>query len=223
VRRTTSPYSAGAAAVNVNHRANVESLTSVWGSGRSDIWVVGTNGALDWGGTTWQCVLHLDSNGGQVSGGDVWVAAGGGTVSHWDGARWSTATALTGADAAWATRPNDVWVTSSLYPGSEIHHFDGATWTKTSVDHFVLGAVWGALNGPGWAGGADALACTNCGGLLHWGGTGWFRWDTRLRSESIHGIWGSAPDDLWAVGADGAILHFAAERATSAGPGTSAR
>lgn len=53
----------------------------------------------------------------------------------------------------------------------------------------------------------------NQGTVLHWDGSAWSTMDTPTE-EQLWGIWGSAPDDLWAVGGGGraeseaTLLHY---------------
>ncbi len=48
----------------------------------------------------------------------------------------------------------------------------------------------------------DIWVTGNAGTLLHWDGTGWTRAEVPT-SQALWGVWGAAPDDVWAVGGNG--------------------
>jgi len=41
---------------------------------------------------------------------------------------------------------------------------------------------------------------------MHWDGTGWSTVQSPTLG-SLYGVWGSGPDDVWAVGMMGTLLH----------------
>jgi hypothetical protein len=69
------------------------SLSAIWGSGPSDVWVVGSRGfAAHFDGAAWQVrqidtLLTIYSLWGSGPN-DVWAANSGSAVFHWDGAAW---------------------------------------------------------------------------------------------------------------------------------------
>ncbi|MDF2696845.1 MAG: hypothetical protein K0S65_5228 [Labilithrix sp.] len=166
-------------------------LSAVWGSGPSDVWVVGAAGS----------------------------------VLHWDGSAWATASAGTTQSlyAVWGSGPNDVWAVST--PGA-IFHTTGfangtAEWSRAmdiadaGVDTASAGklsrAIWGTSPRDVWVGG-DPFA--RKGSTATWGGfrtlvaddgvdsgvaDGGIVW-TPVWSSLIMAIWGSGPEDIWVVG-----------------------
>src|SRR5919198_4792663 len=90
-------------------------LNSVWGSARDDVWAVGLFGTiLHWDGTAWSASSsgtpnHLLGVWGSAST-DVWAVGGGGTILHWDGTGW--AAAASGGTSAlcrgWGGASNDM-------------------------------------------------------------------------------------------------------------------
>jgi hypothetical protein len=63
----------------------------------------------------------------------------------------------------------------------------------------------------------DVYAVGDEGAILHFDGTSWSRMRSGT-SENLEGIWGVAPDDIWALGS-GVVLHFDGVSWTSV-PGT---
>jgi hypothetical protein len=128
-------------------------LSSIWGSGPSDVYAVGAGIILHYDGMAWSprwsdpTRLCLSVWG--TSSSDVWVATDGPTV-HFDGSKWgiagvglSAAGRLEGA-SLWGSSSSDVY----LVGGSSAWHFDGTSWSQLSttqwVDGHPLTAVWGS-------------------------------------------------------------------------------
>jgi hypothetical protein len=157
-------------------------LSSVWGSGPNDVWVVGAAGS----------------------------------VLHWDGSSWSSASVGTTQSlyAVWGSGPNDVWAVSSP---SAIFHTTGfangaAEWSRaTDIADSVLDVgsvgkpvrtIWGTSPSDVWVGGDPFV---RRGSSASWGGwrssvvDGGAAW-TQASSSPITAIWGSGPGDIWVVG-----------------------
>jgi hypothetical protein len=72
----------------------LQGFNGVWGSGATDVWVVGYEGQIfHWDGTVWSPVpsgspAALNSVWGSGSL-NVWVVGDGGEILHWNGAAWS--------------------------------------------------------------------------------------------------------------------------------------
>lgn len=79
--------------------------------------------------------------------------------------------------------------------GNRLMRWDGTWCHFAAPTDRILRWVWGASSRDVYAGG-DRL-------LLHWDGSRWTEIPTCLdESEAIWGVWGSGPDDVWAVGGD---------------------
>jgi hypothetical protein len=97
------------------------------------------------------------------------------------------------------TSPTDVWLVDRALSGS-VFQWDGSGWRDRSSAH--------AKGGPDriWGTGPASLWGVSGWGIWRWDGTAWSlpvtAW-TNLKS-----IWGTAEDDVWAVGAGGVILHY---------------
>ncbi len=80
---------------------------------------------------------------------------------------------------------------------------------------FVSGAggewlldVWGASNDVFVVGSASTRYGSTAGNIiLHWDGSAWHKMSTRVLN-SLHGIWGTSKDNVYAVGAGGIVLHY---------------
>jgi hypothetical protein len=135
---------------------------------------------------------------------NIWAAGGDGTVIRYDGSRWS------GQDfplprnddylyPIFGSSPSDIWGVSR----NGFLHFDGRSWTAVSGPRRSFRT--GFARAPN-----DAIAVDDQGGKWHWDGTSW--WEITLPifgSDSIYELWGTAPDDVWAVGCcSGGIHHW---------------
>ncbi len=151
-------------------------LFRVWGSARDDVWVVGTAG----------------------------------TILHFDGLTWSSSASGIEHDlyGVWGSGPNDVWAVGA---SAAMLHFDGLAWSPVvtgSERTTSINAVWGSEPNDVWAVGSE---------ILHFDGSNWtsarpgfldgaaLSGDESQRGDAdkeLRGVWGSATNDVWAVGAN---------------------
>ena len=111
--------------------------------------------------------------------------------------------------AVWGSSAKDVWVVGSrseLAGGPTIYRYDGTTWTKVDSKQTSLDLWW-------VFGFEDEVFFGGSGGtILRYRGGEFEKMVTPRMSGTIFGIWGTARNDLWAVGtavAAGAIVwHF---------------
>lgn len=100
--------------------------------------------------------------------------------------------------AVWGTTASDVWVVggrSELAGAPTVLRHEGDAWTR--VDAGVRGVdLW-------WVFGFDGgdVFLTGSGGTILRHRNGQFERMTTPRSGILFGLWGAAPNDLWAVGA----------------------
>ena len=189
-------------------------LSAVWGSGASDVWVVGSSGAtLHWNGTAWSNVQSGSSAAlyGVWGSGttDVWAVGAGATTLRWDGTAWSKVAIATTCyagtfKAVWGSGATDVWTVGM----GSIFHWDGTAWSSVTTGLPQCGmwsnnlyGVWG--NGP-----SDVWVVGEYGFIVRWNGTAWsFASSSGSANPDFYGVWGSGPDDVWAVGTgDGTAL-----------------
>jgi len=106
------------------------------------------------------------------------------------------------------TARDDVWaVGADKGAGPLVLHFDGTTWSVAPTG--TRGTLWwvhALEGGPTFFGGANAT-------ILRWDGAAFERLPTPgVAAHTIFGVWGRAPDDLYAVGSvasrNGFIWHW---------------
>ena len=98
--------------------------------------------------------------------------------------------------SVWGTSADDIWAVGSDPndgSGQTVLHFDGSQWSRLETG--FSGDLWwvfGFEGGPVFIGGKNGL-------ILRFEGGTFQRMDTP-GTATVYGIWGEAPDDLWAVG-----------------------
>lgn len=171
-------------------------LFSIAGTAEDDVWVVGSNrGAGD-----------------------------GPTVLHWDGDEWSEPeTGQTEGDLLWVTvAGDDVFAGGS--EGTILRRDgDGFTAMDTPSNRTVWG-VWGADSNDVWAVGGEPSATE--GFIWHYDGDTWEVTDWAASDADVpvppawYKVWGTAADDVWFCGADGALMHYDGNVFEGADPAT---
>jgi hypothetical protein len=163
---------------------------------------------------------------------DVWFAGDGGVLIHWDGSRWSAAPSGTtqSLNALWKSPRGDVWAAGAA---ATVVHGLGDSWSTTPpapfkglpvagtgvVRHFD-GQSWSACPAQdGWRfekiqiTGQDAALMIGSGvGMREYsivsGGACQVIGVGSGTTMDMHDIWANAPNDIWAVGAQGTVEHF---------------
>ncbi len=108
----------------------------------------------------------------------------------------------------WGPSPDDVYMVGGTTTKAAVMHFDGTAWAP-----LTLGVDAPLLNWTYGFGPDDITMVGNAGTVLHWDGQTWTK-ETTPTTQDLWGVWGAAPDDLWAVGGDGqkagqaTLLHF---------------
>ncbi|MBK7828235.1 hypothetical protein [Nannocystis sp.] len=99
--------------------------------------------------------------------------------------------------SVWGTSVSDVWAVGGDArdgTGPLVIHFDGDAWTRVATGE-TQGNLWwvfGFADGPIYMGGEGGVILRQQDGAF-----------TRMATPSldtVYGIWGATPDDLWAVG-----------------------
>jgi hypothetical protein len=110
--------------------------------------------------------------------------------------------------STWGASADDVYAVGGSEAEGLARHWDGKQWAPLE-----LGVGVPLLN---WVHGFshdDVTLVGNAGTVLHWSGGAWSVEPTPT-SQNLWGVWGAAPDDLWAVGGSGnkdgdaTLLHF---------------
>jgi hypothetical protein len=169
-------------------------MMSGWGPGDGSLWVVG-------GGLTDGRIFRQDASGWQAvdHGIDVdllnWVHGSG---------------------------PSDVFAAGN---DGQILHYDGSTWTAQATP--VTAPVWGLwVEAPddAWAVGGNVFP-GEPPFVLRYDGATWTKQDIpafdRPGVNALFKVWGSGPDDIYAVGQNGAGLHWDGTEFTELGFGIS--
>jgi hypothetical protein len=195
--------------------------TRVWGSGPTDVFVVGEFGLIrHYNGSNWSMMdsgtdSHLQ---GVWGSGPSNVYAVGydpdtstGLVLRYNGSAWSQVqigSPVHRLDAIWGSGPNDIFVVGS---GGDIWHHNGLTWSTMSHPPPDPNPGWGggtgALYNVWGTGPSDVFAVGPFGRIYHYNGTAWTRMYSGTLSD-LNAVWGSGPSNVYAVGKDGLILHY---------------
>ena len=84
--------------------------------------------------------------------------------------------------------------------------------------------MWARAADDAWAVGAGFSQGSYGPGVIHWDGSRWSSVMTDAFPRAVpYGVWGSGPDDVWAVGDRGTIVHWDGGRWSSIPSGTTQR
>jgi hypothetical protein len=161
--------------------SNVGWMMSGWGPGDGTLWVVGGTEAVG-------RIFHLSA--GEWSEVDPGVAV---PLLNW----------------VHGTSATDVFVGSN---DGTILHFDGIGWTRQATPVSV--SIWGVFAvAPTnvWAVGGN-VSSSDPPFILHYDGAAWSRVPLptliRPRVAAFFKVWASGPDDVYAVGQNGVVVHY---------------
>lgn len=96
--------------------------------------------------------------------------------------------------SVWSSGPDDVWAVGGELGQPLVLHFDGNGWSRNEPP--VSQQLWWVHGFPG----GPVFVCGDGGALARWDGASWTVLDSGLPGTTLYGIWGAAPDDVWAVG-----------------------
>lgn len=139
-----------------------------------------------------------------------------GAVYRWTGRRWlQEATNVQGSRLwdCWSGPGNRV---IAVGEDGSIFHNNGEGWRREEVPESAreasLYGVWGMADGTAVAVGGGLLDSTETAVVLHYDGESWSRADaSRIGTMNLRAVWGSAPDNYFAVGDDGVIARYNGE------------
>ncbi|MEQ9502741.1 MAG: hypothetical protein RIT81_38080 [Deltaproteobacteria bacterium] len=184
-----------------------ENLNGITKASDSNFWAVGDRAVtLTLAQSTWEVVdvtvTNEDLNAVHaLTGTDIWAVGDGDTYIRWNGTVWLAFAGNSQFDLrdVWgsSTSPNDVWAVGDR---GRIRRFDGSRWnpviSRTADDLNTISPTSRGL-----------LAAGNGGLVMRRVDNEW-QPESRRRLHTLQGVWGPAPDDIWAVGANGTILHW---------------
>jgi hypothetical protein len=231
-----------------------ETVIAAAATSATDVWAFTTGGAqsrvLRWNGRTWTVQRSFSTAiGGAavISPADIWVF--GQPVFphpsfgawHYNGRTWSHVASGHGLEGGSGRSAHDVWA----FGGTDVAHWNGSAWSRTSVAHLLPAVQKSHLNDPAVTGvfeqSADSVYATGNGNqedeggpvvLLHWNGHRWSKVAGGLFGFGVQPVQPIASDGhggLWIPmpGSDGQrsyLLHYAGGHLTVASlPGGTGR
>lgn len=210
---TWSPYTVDAAA-----------LTSVWGSGPDDVFAVGEAGTIvHFDGVTWTPISRGFPDGGREASvhamwpagpDDVWIAGTEGVLHSDDASMQRSLSSIDFFEALWGSGPDDVWAvgrTRFPYEQGLAKRWNGTAWIDVplppSMESHALFAVWGSSPTDVFAVGSIERVGDDRPFVVRSNGSTWSPMSIQdlppARHSRLYGVWGSGPNDVWAVGARG--------------------
>lgn len=198
------------AAVDLSALGATGGFHAVWGTGPRDVWFAGDGGVLlHWDGGRWTAAPSGTTQSlnalWESPRGDLWAAGDAATVVHGLGDNWSTTppapfkglpvTSIRG------NSQSDIWVAGT----GIVSHFDGKSWSACPAqDGWRFEKI--QVMGPGVAmmvgSGVGMRQYSIVDGACQVTGSG------SGTTMDMHDIWANAPNDIWAVGAQGTTEHF---------------
>jgi hypothetical protein len=201
------------------------SLSSIFGISANDVYAVDQHGTIiHFDGSTWSIVRNFGPPFTDIlqavwaSGpNDVWVA--GSPTLHWDGRAWSEVALPSPRFAlppssVWGTAANDLWMVGDSHLAGQrpiLLHYDGSSWSDqaSALDQKIgLGGVWGAGKDDVYVVGGDVYGGQLASAIFHFDGQTWTRVEHGTVNRWLRAVWGTAANDIWAIGDAGAIVHF---------------
>lgn len=180
-------------------------IFSVRGTTANDVWAVTCGGSiLHFDGARWTraatvpgvCLRGVWAGAAN----DAWAVGSGSTLQHWDGTSWRPQPVGAGIefDDVWGTGPMDVWFAGTSSGTGIVMHWDGVVLRTAWSTSSGLRGVFGTARNDVWVAG---------GVLGHYDGITW-KLVPGPAPVDVLGLWGGAPDDFWAAGFFGDLMHW---------------
>ncbi len=185
-------------------------LNSVWGASPSEVYAVGSNGAIRFQSAAWS-PINLDGIGFRTllgafgnESGDLLFVGSRGTIIDASGA---TPTLITqdgdiGISDYWQSPTGDVYVVDQ----DALRRYDGDTWAVIDIDIGIDGN-YSAITGFD----DEQMVVVGDNLLLHYSGDTWTARDDDISVAFYTIVWGTSADDVFAVSFQGDIVHFDGE------------
>ncbi|MBN2571859.1 MAG: hypothetical protein JXA68_06995 [Ignavibacteriales bacterium] len=111
----------------------------------------------------------------------------------------------------WGTSPENLWAIGWIIDGSwgtNIIHYDGEKWEEYDYYEADLAGIYGFNENNIWAVGSNLILTQFYALIAHYDGSTWKTVYIDKTSKTLMGVWGSSPNDIFAVGFEGTILHY---------------
>ncbi len=191
------------------------SMYDVNGTSASDAWILGQQGspialvAYRFDGASW--TKHSLPSGiswgysGNViapnGANRAWAAGNKWQIAKYNGTSWTATTGNNGYEAPTGivnVGTDKFW----LVGYQQLTYCDGATCSNVAAPAF---ASW---KGIARVTDTDLWTVGSGGKIARYNGQGWALSGTGVSTAHLYGVWASGPDDAWAVGETGTILHY---------------
>ncbi len=208
-------------------QVDTSNLRAVWGASANTVFAGGDFGVLGSSGGAWSAMpprLPTDLSLGGLWGSstsDVYAVGSGGTILHFDGVAWSPVPSGTTRNlhAVWGSSAGNVYAVGAA---GTVVHFDGSAWSAATIGTSqTLRGVWGSSASDVYA----VAAGRDTSFIFHFDGSSWEpvpmydadAWPAAavpLKTQDLCGIWGSAANDVYAVGGRDSVViaHFDGSR-----------
>jgi hypothetical protein len=199
----------GTAWTNVTAQMPSRARLSIYPISKTDVWAVGTQGAAaHYDGKSWTlhpCVgTYHDFVDVYARGGQVWVAAAGPEVMHYDGSQWQKVSppelAQSSIQVLWGTGQQVLVPVNTKDPMKYMARLRDGVWSKEPVGPGGLPLLHGSSE-------TDIWAMSGQGQGYHYDGKTW----TRFPTNSQISLWAlsvAGPERAFAVGDRGTILRW---------------
>lgn len=129
---------------------------------------------------------------------DVYAAAHGSNVLHYDGTQWRHVFGgIPHGGGVWGSSAQDVYAVGD----GRVAHYDGTFWSMVlSGTSHSLASVWGSSP-------RDIFSVCWDGTVVHFDGKSWASMGSPAPGIRLYGVWGASAKDVYAVG-DGRAFHY---------------
>ncbi|MBM4353085.1 MAG: hypothetical protein FJ109_04700 [Deltaproteobacteria bacterium] len=147
---------------------------------------------------------------------DVWAVGEGKTAVHYDGTKWTRVKVPGPAESVlsniWGPAPDDLYVTAQLEDFGYLLHWDGKGFQIALAEAKVT------LRDVHGTGDDNIMAVGQLATIARWDGKGWGLLPVDpypledgseyYVTQNLHGVFIRTPEDGWAVGEQGVIVHY---------------
>lgn len=193
-------------------------LFDIWGSSTDNIWAMGFTSVIRYNGSNWSFVAQTDpllkglDHVWGISVNTVWASGSSSDLTYgiwrWDGSNWINS--YKGSSSAivrslFGDRSGRVY---GVGDSGLLLNYDGSRWSQLSSGDIGAGQLyggWGSDPSNVWTVGGDL---TNTRGYIFRNVSGRWLKEAYEAPNGLSAAWGSAADDVWAVGRGGLIIRW---------------